>query len=79
MPSNLETTLHRLNEVITLAQTGGYHTATFLLQMASLDLRLQAACISDEEFRALLDDLQNQTTATDQNGSKPGSLAQTGS
>jgi len=79
MPSTLETALHRLNEVITLAQTGGYHTAAYLLQMASLDLRLQAACITDEEFRALLDDLQSQTTATEQNGSKPSSLAKTGS
>jgi hypothetical protein len=65
MPSNLETTLHRLNEVIALAQAGGYQTATCLLQMASLDLRLQAACITDEEFQALVDQLQSRMICDD--------------
>jgi hypothetical protein len=74
MPSNLETTLHRLNEVIALAQEGGYHTATFLLHMASLDLRLQAACITEEEFRALVDDLQSRVMCN-KNDTKPTKFA----
>jgi hypothetical protein len=79
MPSSLETTLHRLNEVIALAQAGGHNTAVFLLQMASLELRLKAACITDEEFRALLDELESQTGDTDQHGSRSVKLANTAS
>lgn len=79
MPSKLETTLHRLNEVIALAQSGGHHMAVSLLQMAALELRLKVACITDEEFQALVDDFQKQAPLPNQKDSRPGKLAKTGS
>lgn len=70
MPNNLEMILHRLNDVIALVQSGGYRTAALLLQMASLELRLKAASITDEEFRALVEQIETQADSPPQNGPK---------
>ena len=77
MHSGAAKAIDQLNDVIAMARSGGYQTVVALLQMATLELQLQAASIDDEEFRQFVSELQKRKITTARNGFRRGKFAKT--